>query len=199
MGEAGIKPDYSCKDVMEKMILKRRDGSNIEAELKELDLSYINKIMKIQNDIYEGLLNKDFYFCSEQEEFENIINGKGKIFGITADENNELIAIAVYVEYGYDEENYGYDIQIKGEELLKVGQIESTIVAENYRGNKLQKKLCEQLEKTARDSGIKYICATVAPENKYSLNTFMELGYKISIEKLKYGGLRRYVLVKEFL
>ncbi len=184
---------------MEKMILKRKDGRNIEAELKELDLSHINNIMKLQDEIYEGLINKYFYSCSKQEEFQDIINEKGKIIGLFTHENNELIAIGVYVEYGLDEENYGYDIEIKGEELLKVGQIESTLVAEDYRGNKLQKKICEHLEKISKAKDIKYICATVAPDNKYSLNTFIELGYKILIEKLKYGGLKRYILMKKFL
>ena len=41
------------------------------------------------------------------------------------------------------------------------------------------------------------IAATVAPENIYSLNTFIKREYKIMADKLKYGGLRRYVVMKE--
>ncbi len=108
-----------------------------------------------------------------------------------------MIATSVYIEYGYESHNYGYDIQIKGEELLKIGQLESMLVSEEYRGNKLQKIMGEILEKVCKDSGKKYICATVAPDNIYSLNTFKELDYKIMADKLKYGGLRRYVLMKE--
>lgn len=182
---------------MKKISLKRKDGSNVEAEFKELDLSYIEKIMELENAIYEGLSNKDFYACSTQEEFKSILNGKGKIIGCVSIENDELIAMGVYVEYKYEEHNYGYDVNIKGENLLKVGQLESTVVSENYRGNKLQRIICEYLENIGKDAEIKYICSTVAPDNKYSLNTFIELGYKIVIEKLKYGGLRRYVLMKE--
>lgn len=182
---------------MEKIILKRRYGKNVEAELKILDLSYIEKIMELQSSIYEKLENKDFYACSDKEEFISTINGKGKIIGCVSLENDELIAISVYIEYGYDEHNYGYDIQIKGEELLKVGQLESMLVLEDYRGNKLQKIMGEILEKVSKDLGKKYMCATVAPDNIYSINTFKELDYKIMADKLKYGGLRRYVLMKE--
>lgn len=183
---------------MRELILKKKDGSNIKAELKELDLSYINKIMKLQHEIYEGIADKDFYFCSKQEEFESVISEKGRILGCIAAENNELIAIGVYVQYGFEEQNYGYDIKIQGEDLLKVGQVEAMLVSEKYRGNRLQKIICTQLEKSVKEENIKYICATVAPDNKYSLNTFKELGYKIIVEKLKYGGLKRYVLMKEF-
>lgn len=182
---------------MEKIILKRKDGKRVEAELKVLDLSYIDKIMELQSNIYEKLENKDFYACSDKEEFISTINGKGKIIGYISLKDNELIALSVYIEYGYDEHNYGYDIQIQREELLKVGQLESMLVSEDYRGNKLQKIMGEILEKVCKDSGKKYICATVAPNNIYSINTFKDLDYKIVTEKLKYGGLRRYVLMKE--
>lgn len=162
-----------------------------------LDLSYIDKIMELQQNIYNGLENKDFYSCSDKEEFQNTINGRGKIIGCVSLEDNELIAMGVYIEYGYEHHNYGYDITIEGEELLKVGQIESTVVLENYRGNKLQKIICESLEEIGKESGMKYICSTAAPDNKFSVDTFKKLGYKVMADKLKYGGLRRFVFMKE--
>ena len=96
---------------MKKLILKRKDGNNVEVELKLLDLTYIDKIMEIQQKIYDGLENKDFYSCSDKEEFVETINGKGKILGYVSLENNELIAMGVYIEYGYEDHNYGYDIE----------------------------------------------------------------------------------------
>ena len=189
--------DILAKDKMKKIILIKKDGTNVEAELKLLDLSYINKIMELQQNIYDGLENKDFYSCSDKDEFEKTINGKGKIIGCVSLIDNELISIGVYIEYGYENHNYGYDIEIQGEELLKVGQLESTIVSEAYRGNKLQKIMCEILEELGQKAGMKYICATAAPNNIFSVNTFIKLGYKIMADILKYGGLRRYVFMKE--
>ena len=74
--------------------------------------------------------------------------------------------------------------------------IESTVVKEEYRGNKLQKILIEKLEELAKADNIKYICATAAPDNKYSSDNIKELGFEIVCEKEKYGGLRRYVFMK---
>ncbi|EKQ57287.1 MULTISPECIES: GNAT family N-acetyltransferase [unclassified Clostridium] len=183
---------------MKEIILKKKDGSYIKAQIKELDLSYLNKIMELQDNVYNKLSNKAFYCTSDRDEFNIIFSGKGKIIGCVSAIDDELIAIGVYVEYGYEKHNYGYDINIQGKDLLKVGQVESTIVKEEYRGNKLQRVICKILEEVAYSSGMSYICSTVAPDNIYSLNTFKNLGYNIIIEKLKYNGLNRYVLMKNF-
>ena len=176
--------------------VKRKDGEIIEIKLRELKLSDINKIIKLQELIINGLENKELYADSKQEEFEEYINCNGKIIGCLTNED-ELIAIGVYAKKGYDESNYAYDIGLNGEEVLKVAQIESTIVKSEYRGNKLQRLICEELEKIARKDNIEILSATASPYNKFSVNTFMNLGYEIKKDKLKYGGLRRYVLVKE--
>lgn len=175
--------------------LKRKDEVEVKAELKELTISYLDKIMELQKIIIDGLENKELYADTEREEFEEYIKKNGKILGCVT-EDDELIAMGVYAKKGYDKSNYGYDIVLDNEELLKVGQIESTVVKEAYRGNKLQKIICEELEKIAVKEDTKILCATASPYNEFSVNTFKSLGYEIKQDKLKYGGLRRYVLAK---
>lgn len=175
--------------------LKRKDEVEVKAELKELTISYLDKIMELQKIIIDGLENKELYADTEREEFEEYIKKNGKILGCVT-EDDELIAMGVYAKKGYDKSNYGYDIGLDNEELLKVGQIESTVFKEEYRGNKLQKIICEELEKIAVKEDTKILCATASPYNEFSVNTFKSLGYEIKQDKLKYGGLRRYVLAK---
>ena len=180
--------------------IKNKNGSKTKVELKKLDLSYIDKIMKLQEEVVEGLENKEVYYSSSKEEFEKIIKELGEIIGyVTLD--NELISLGVYCKYGLDKENYGYDIDLKGDELLKVSHIESTIVKKEYRGNNLQKAMCLKLEEIGKN--MKYIwlhevssMATASPYNPYSVNTFKSLGYEIVKDKIKYSGLRRYVFMK---
>ena len=175
--------------------LKRKDGVMVDTQLIELKLSDIDKIMELQEAIINGLENKEIYAETEKDEFEEYLNGKGKVIGyVTSD--HELIAMGVYVSKGYDESNYAYDLDLCGEDILKVGQIEATIVKDEYRGNKLQKLMCEELEKIAKENNNELLCATASPYNKFSVNTFINLGYEIKKDKLKYCGLRRYVLVK---
>lgn len=176
--------------------VKRKDGIYETVVLRQLDLTYVKKIVQLEQEVLRSLIDGESYSCSSEEEFEkgmkeNVL----KVLGCLT-EDNKLIAMGVYAKYDYSEENYGYDLDIEGEELLKVGQIESTIVKEEYRGNKLQKRICRKLEYISKEDFTEIMAATVYPKNEYSLNTFLSLGYEVKKEKLKYGGYRRYILGK---
>lgn len=176
--------------------LKDKSGNIIKANYKELDVSYIEEIMELQDIIMEDLEDKQLYAPTDKEEFIEYFKKGAKVIGYL-DEKDDLIAMAVYIKKGYEKGNYGYDLDLKGESLLGVGQVESTVVRSDYRGNGLQKILCEKVEDIARSEKIKLLTSTASPYNKYSVNTFTNLGYEIKRDKIKYGGLRRYVLVKE--
>lgn len=176
--------------------LKNKNGNIVNAKYKELDLSYIDKIIELQEIIMQDLEDKQLYAPTEREEFIEYFQKGAKIIGYL-NEEEELIAMAVYIKKGYDKGNYGYDLDLEGENLLKVGQVESTVVRSDYRGNGLQRILCEKIEDIAKNEKVKLLTSTASPYNKYSVNTFEKLGYKIEKEKIKYGGLRRYVLAKE--
>lgn len=183
---------------MEELKLKYKGGKEIEVLCKLLDESYIEKIMELQEIIINNLDDKTLYAPTDKEEFIEYIKKGASIIGYLTKED-ELIAMGVYIKKGYNKGNYGYDLDLEGEELLSIGQVESTVVKESYRGNKMQKIICEKIEAIAIENGVKLLTATASPYNKYSLNTFKDLGYEIKKDKIKYGGLRRYVLVKELL
>ena len=176
--------------------LKDKSGNLVDAKYRELDLSYIDQIMGLQDIIMYGLEDKQLYAPTEKNEFIEYFKKGAKIIGYL-NEKEELIAMAVYIKKGYEKGNYGYDLDLEGEKLLKVGQVESTVVRSDYRGNGLQRILCEKIEDIAKEDNIKLLTSTASPYNKYSVNTFENLGYKIKKDKIKYGGLRRYVLAKE--
>jgi len=180
----------------ETLKLKNKSGVIVNAKYKILGLSNIEDIIKLQDTIMEDLEDKQLYAPTEKEEFISYLRNGGKIIGYL-DEKNELIAMAVYIKKGYEKGNYGYDLDLEGEKLLEVAQVESTVVRSDYRGNGLQRVLCEKIENIAKEEKVKILTSTASPYNKYSVNTFEKLGYEIKKDKLKYGGLRRYVLAKE--
>ncbi|MDO4535266.1 MAG: GNAT family N-acetyltransferase [Clostridium perfringens] len=177
-----------------KIKLKRKDGIEKIGEFKWLDLSYLDDIVNLNESILHSIENKEIYARTNREEFEEYLKGKGKIIGCIVDDN--LIAMGVYVALKDDKRNYGYDLDLRGDFLLDVCQIEATVVSKEFRGNKLQRRVCEILESIGREDNMKIISATASPINSYSVNTFIDLGYEIVKEKEKYGGLRRYILKK---
>ncbi|MBH1940275.1 GNAT family N-acetyltransferase [Mobilitalea sibirica] len=96
-----------------------------------------------------------------------------------------------------DNDNLGYDISMSKTELHKVAHIETVAVLPNYRGKGLHVKLLNEAEKLIRDQGLHYSMATVYPNNRYSLNNFLNRGYKIVKTTEKYGGLLRHIVYKD--
>ncbi|MGL4848567.1 MAG: GNAT family N-acetyltransferase [Clostridium sp.] len=182
---------------------------DIKLENKELNLEEVcnlrflgtedlDKVLELQDKIMEWLDDSDLYSCSDREYFEDIIDNTGKIIGCF-NENDELVGMGVYIKYGLDEHNYGHDINLGEEDLLKTAQIESTVVHKDYRGNKLQNIICRMIENLAIEDGMERIMATVSPKNPHSLNTFLNNGYVKELEKLKYSGLMRAILNKNLV
>lgn len=48
------------------IILNKKNEKNVKAKIKYLDVSYIDKIIELEKNIYEMLENKEFYSCSSK-------------------------------------------------------------------------------------------------------------------------------------
>ena len=179
-----------------KIKIKDIYGKIIDVKIMTLSNEYLNKIIELQDIIFDSLENKSFFAKTEKFEFEDIINKSGEVVGVVS-ENNELIAFGAMVKPELQDFNLGYDLNFDNNKLLRTAHIESTVVHPDYRGNRLQKLLVQNLEQTAREKECDIFCATVAPKNEFSLNTLLKLEYKIVLEKEKYGGLKRYIMMKK--
>ena len=76
--------------------------------------------------------------------------------------------------------------------------MDTAVVAKKWRGHGLQSRmlLAAEEELTAFSPG--YLLCTVHPENSYSLNNMQNNGYKVMKKVFCYGGLERFVLMKEW-
>nr|WP_307990297.1 GNAT family N-acetyltransferase [uncultured Niameybacter sp.] len=178
--------------------VKRKDGLEVTLTLEKLDKSYIEKIIQLQEEILGGIDNPEIFVPTSKEEFHERFETDATFLGYVTEEN-ELIALIIFLKLGYDPDNYGYDLDLEGEVLLDIGQVDTVLVKEDFRGNNLQYILGQAAEALAREVGSKILCATVSPDNPFSLNNFKKLGYEIKKDKLKYGGVRRYILMKELV
>lgn len=180
----------------EQLKIKTLNEGIVTCTISTLKEEHLDQIISLQEEVVKTIENKDFYFKTEDSEFKEIITNEENICLGYFNERNELIAYGIFVKPS-PLKNYALDINLEEELLPLVGHIDSTIVHPNYRGNALQKYLIEAIEEKIDRSKFSVLCSTVHPENKASLKTSLKLGYKIKGEKEKYGGLRRYILMKE--
>ena len=102
------------------------------------------------------------------------------------------------VRYTKDaKDNLGEYLNLTKQESLMVAHMESAAVLPEYTGRGIQRQLMSAGEDIVLQQGYRYLMGTAHPENRYSVNNFLKLGYKILLETEKYGGLPRYVFCKE--
>lgn len=163
--------------------------------IRSLTQQDLPKMMTLQREVTCLLERQDIFQADEENYIKRHIEDRGTALGCFVED--ELIAYEIAVFPGSDEDNLGYDIGLKGSELLTVAHLESVVVHPDYRGNKLQFMLGSLLEKTIKKLGFTRVCATVSPYNIYSLKNLESQGFNVQTEKYKYGGKLRYILYKE--
>lgn len=181
---------------VEMNLLNKKNKKTIKGILIVIDKDFLNEILTLQEKVILSIENKEIYFSSTKEDLLNQFNSDSYFLGIKNLENNELIAFGSYLNKGLNKDNYAYDLDFDKNKILRTGQIDTTIVHPDFRGNNLQKILCKKLEEYSRKNGDLYLTATVSPVNLFSLNTFLKLGYENKKEKLKYDGMARCILCK---
>lgn len=162
-----------------------------------LDESALKDLQILQNKVIASLSNPSSLQPLSDEEFKFILQGKGAILG--AFHHDQLIAFRAILQPENDEEHLGKDAGLSDEQSPYVIYSEISNVDPDYRGNHLQQLLGKQIVQSIDRDRYHYICATVAPFNIASLKDKFSLGMHIVALKNKYGGLLRYVFMKNLL
>lgn len=154
----------------------------------------LDRIVELQEIAFAHIDNSDILRRNTPETFLKCLQPPHYTIG--AYRNNELIAFAILYIGGNTSENIGIDIGASESELEFIANVKLIIVKPEFRGNSLQIQLVSELEKYAKDKGYKTLCATVSPDNLFSMRNFELMGYALHSCKLKYDGLKRNIYYK---
>lgn len=161
----------------------------------------IESAMKLQEYVYDNLINKDILFCDEYDDVVRDVLDKGKIIGVF-NSFGDLVAYRYISIPGETDKNLGRDLGIMEDELFKVAHLETTVVHPEYRGNGLQSLTLEKTLPIIGNMGFKHLLCTVSPQNIYSLYNILKNGLAIKSLKKKYGttvenGVWRFILHRD--
>ena len=166
-----------------------------EITIKILSTVELSDLLNLQNEVLKNLSDSSSLQPLSEEEFMNIFDDKGIVLGVF--KQQELIAFRALLKPVIDEEHLGLDIGLEKEELEQVMYQEVSVVHPNYRGHGLQKTMGNYIMNEVDTEKYRYVCATVAPFNIPSMKDKFDQGLQIFALKLKYGGLLRYVFMKD--
>ena len=158
--------------------------------LKEDDL---NEVLKLQEETLLGLQDPSILRKNTPEILLQSLEDKNIALGVLCEE--ELIAIGIAVDPVPPETDLRANL--KTHTIGKAMDLKLIIVKEGYRGNGLQRELIRILEKNAYTRGFTHFCTSVSPNNPYSINNMLAMGYEFDHSEDLYGGLLRNIYVKE--
>ena len=78
-----------------------------------------------------------------------------------------------------------------------MAHVESVAILPEYRGHGLQYRMMRMAEDVARKENYAYLLCTVHPENRFSRNNMVKMGFHSVVTKEKYGGFLREVMMKQ--
>ncbi len=168
------------------------------------DYEDVDVIYGIMADAKARLKNPDWYCIDTPEYIREYIapefpHTKKQGFTLKALAGNTICAFLIVRYPGMEPDNLGRYLDFTPLQLEQTAHMESAAVLPAFRGRSLQKRLLAQAEAYVRDSGGLYLMATVHPDNRSSLGSFLALGYEVATTQHMYGSLLRHVLLKRIV
>ena len=156
--------------------------------VRKCDLSHMDEILKIQNETFAELGERDILRENSEEMLRACLMPPNLTLG--AWYGDTLAAFAVLYFPFEEAENLSLCLENINIEGLKVANAKLCIVRKPFRGNSLQYELGCKIEAYALEVGVKLLCATVSPDNTPSLNNIRRLGFSCNRQLSKYGSDR---------
>ena len=145
--------------------------------IRKATVDDIDVIMSIMDEVAHPLFIKD-----DREYVLRHIENEGFVIVVQSEDIDAYLMIH-YCDYDEDVN------------LHHIAYMDSVGVRVKARGKGLMKLLIQYAEELLEEE-YSYYMATVHPDNQYSLNVFLELGYEISQIVYRYNNNKRYLMLK---
>ncbi len=166
--------------------------ADITATVRRADAAQLEVFFAFQARVREAMPNKALYIPSEKEELRGDMQNH-LVIGVWVAET--LIAYATLRYCGVDAHNYANYLDVPKEDLPYWANMDSVVVAPEYRGNALQQRLFMWCIAWRRPEIVGVGC-TVSPDNTHSLENAKACGYEVYARRMMYGNHDRFVLKK---
>ena len=147
-------------------------------EIKVLTKDYLKEIRDLENkELDKNNPNNHYTYDDDDFFYNSIFNNNGVIFGVFV--NNTLVAFSGnHIVCQYECEYFMSKLKERGinTECSKVVFFNNTLVAKDFRGKGLQKKLRETTIEYYKNKGINEFITTTTKENIPSAKNLIKLG-----------------------
>lgn len=165
------------------------DKGNIIIE--KLEIKDIDDYIRFVDNVKSSMSHKEWLGDFEKEDYKYLLSNGSMIY--IWKYNNEIVASGMLIPATQKDL---VKFNLKELDVEIVMDFGPEMVAQDYRGNGLQKDILLYLLNICKNTGYKYAITTIHPENIYSISNVEKVGFKINGEvTLKRG--QRLILVKK--
>lgn len=171
-----------------------RYGQSVILFLDKAARSDIPAILILQEEVIVSIPQKDLFEKSTREEIEEAVEDKTAY--ILRDAKGKVVAFSLLIMHELGKRNLGSDLGYSLEEKRKTCVFDTVFANIAYRGYGIQQFFLWLAEEEAKRQGYKVLLATVANENRYSMDNFLKYGYTKERELIKYQDKKRWIVSK---
>ena len=166
-----------------------------ELVIRKALISDIDDIYNLIKKIYDDIENKEWYSYSKNiDRYKNFINDG---FSFVVCHNDIIVGFLLTYILRDDKTEFFKIIKDNYNNTQNIIEVVNVGLLKEYRGFGLHSKMLKELNILLKNSNIEYLVCTVHPDNTYSLNNFFANGYNKFLKTSLYGGLERYILIKD--
>ena len=148
----------------------------------------VPEILSLQDNVIASLNDPDILRKNTEEMFHECVRSPHFSIGVRYD--GKLIGVGILYIPSSEQEDLSHLLVGVETTNKKSANYKLCMVDKEYRGNGLQYALGVMLENKAKELGVELLCATVSPNNAYSENNMLKLGYTLNTTLPKYGTIR---------
>lgn len=154
----------------------------------------LGAFVDLLEEVWQTMPNKAWFYLDSRETFQAQME-QGIMELWLAMDGDRVAGVFDLLIAGLDSVNYGYELALSGDQLMKTVNVDCVAVHPDYQGLGLQRRLMRAAEEWLGQGRERILLCTIHPENRYSLQNALACGYRIEKQIPIYNSVR-YLLRK---
>jgi len=190
----------SGKRILEHGKLRHESGALVPFHMRLLKQPDMDQMTTLRDEIEASMTEWDLLLPTPDYVLEKGLDDSGMSCGVFT--GDRLVGLrSVYFPRRLDTDHIGKQADIAANELDSVAELKLSLVAPEYRGNGLQKRMTAHLFDQIKQRGMlfKYYMAIVSPKNVPSMSEKFSFRMKISKIIIKNNNYVRFLFTKNMV
>lgn len=162
-----------------------------------LNPSHLEQVLRLQQQVLDSLPDPNLLRRNTDEMILSCLSCPH--YSLGAWKGEELVALAILYVPQTSDEDLSLRLRTVDASRYKAADYKLCMVRPDCRGYHLQRVMGQMLIEKASEWGYNLIAATASPDNSFSHNSLIQLGFQVDSQAIFYGGLHRqlYYLTTE--